>query len=152
MSIVQNFKNIQKELLENMYLYFDECIFTFPHYNDSNGIIAFYPFDTDSTRRHILMNNIFQSLGVVLIQILLKSYFGLNNNSIIKKYDEKIDEIKSKIDRLEYDIIERIQITEILFGSKNFNGLISKTYENYYNDADVIDYFENLISKISKLI
>ena len=87
-----------------MYLYFDECIFTFPHYNDSNGIIAFYPFDTDSTRRHILMNNIFQSLGVVLIQILLKSYFGLNNNSIIKKYDEKIDEIKSEMNQLENNL------------------------------------------------
>lgn len=138
--------------LDSLYLETDECVFTFPHYNNSSGLIKFKMSDSIAYKRHILMNNIFQGLGIVFVQLLFTSYYCMSNELIEEYFEDSVNTISNNIDKSQYDIIERLLINEIILGNSYFNGLIRKNYCDYHCDYNVRSKFELLIKKIKILL
>lgn len=138
--------------MDSLYLETEECVFTFPHYKNSNGLIKFKLTDSIDYKRHILMNNIFQGLGIVLVQLLFKSYYCMNNDFIGEYFEDSVNTISNNIDRSKYELLERLLINEILFGNSTCDGLIEKEYCDLHCDFKVKSKFELLIKKIKILL
>lgn len=143
--------NWKKYILHSLYVHFDEYIFTFPHYLNPDGIVHFKNTDSDNFKRNIIMNNIFQSLGVLFIQLLFGDFYNLNNDMININFDKSINKIKEMIEISEYDILDKKLISEILFGNSTTYGLVSKTYNDYSTNDNVKNMFFNIINKIKEI-
>ena len=127
-----------------------DAIFTFPHLINSDGLIdKLYKLDSRNME-NILLNNIFHSLGVLLIELIFKNDFGLRHNQIKNNYYHSLQLIKKKINSNDaLSTFNKKILLEILFGTNCKHGLINSTYISYYK---VNLEFEDLIKKITKII
>lgn len=138
--------------MKNLYIYYENAIFTFPHFKNSSGVVIInLEKYNDDDIRNVLMNNIFQGLGVTLIEILLKSYFKFTNDLIEIYYDDSVEIVKYKIFNLDISHESKNILLDILFYGNNINPLISKKYSNYKNSNNVELQFENLLNILYKL-
>ena len=147
--------NVQLESSSNKNIYINEiyynkidAIFTFPHLINSNGLIdKLYKLESHNME-NILINNIFHSLGVFLIELIFKSDFGLRHKEIKNNYYQSLQLIKQKINTCNnLSIVNKKLLSDILFGNTCRHGLINSTYISYYK---VNLEFEYLIKKIKK--
>ena len=138
--------------MKNLYIYHENAIFTFPHFKNSCGVVTInLEKNNDNDIRNVLMNNIFQGLGIILIELLFKSYFKFNNDLISIYYDESVETVKNKIFNLNISLESKNILLDILFNGNNINPLISKKYSNYKNSNNVELQFENLLNILHKL-
>jgi len=117
-------------------LIFEGCGFTYPHVKN-NGYIHIDPNSSNEEIRNLLMNNIFQSLGALLIGLYfrdIKTYDEFSHSNISKIRDN-FDKTISKL----RDEIENETIKSILF-----DYLIKEDYTDYNENTVVISTFESL--------
>jgi len=140
----------KKFYIKELYYNKIDAIFTFPHIMNPGGLIDdLYILDSYNMER-ILINNIFHSLGVFLIELIFKSDFGLRHGQIKKNYHNSLQLIKEKINKYdELSIVNKELLLYILFGNESNHGLINSNYISYYK---INLEFDTLIKKISKLI
>ena len=135
---------------------FDEAIFTYPHlknYQISNFLASsdIDKLDKNNIVRDNLINNIFQSLGVLLISLINKgksSYYykyDWNNYKSCNDYGPNKQKI---IDYLNKKFSEKIA-KEI--GYLLFENLITLEFVLYQKDSKVKEMFEKLIRLSTKL-
>lgn len=121
-----------KFILDKLCINLDHAVFTFPHKLNSAGIIDFQPKMKDKEIDHILVNNIFQSLGVFLLELLFNSDFNLRHEVINELFDKSKAKIlhhigyKARLTQYKKDIL-----INILFGGNKTNGLINSEYVDY---------------------
>tara|TARA_B100000524_G_C23645257_1_gene368240 strand:- start:90 stop:1361 length:1272 start_codon:yes stop_codon:yes gene_type:complete len=131
--------------IDSMYFTLDNAIFTFPHFKDFEGDIPY----NNNTFNNVMINNIFQSIGVFIIELLFKSYFKLKFDDIETNFDESINKIREKIfDSQQLSLSNKILLNLLLFGQDNETGLINK---NYMENINYCDKFESIIQKLKIL-
>jgi len=136
-------------IINKMYVTLDCSIFTFPHIMNPDGIINIYPHMKEEEIDITLINNIFHSLGVFLIELICHSDFGLRFSTISKCFRSSKVHIISYIDyKTKLKINQKSLLKEILFGDNIKPGLINNRYINY---PSVIDEFKHIINKVSLL-
>ena len=132
-----------------MYVNLDCSIFTFPHVMNPDGVIDIYPHMKEEEIDMIIINNIFHSLGVFLIELIFRNDFGLRYSTISKCFTTSRAKIKSYIEyKTELKKNQKSLLKEILFGNIIKPGLINNRYIKY---PSVIDEFKNIINNVSLL-
>ena len=132
-------------------IYFNkiEAIFTFPHIMNPDGLIDKIYKLNSPTIENILINNIFHSLGVFLLELFFRSDFKLRHSEIKFNYKTSIDEIKKRINNTSrLSDLNKIVFSEILFGNNKKHGLINDNYISYHK---INLEFEELVGKINRL-
>lgn len=131
--------------IDSMYYILDNAIFTFPHVKDFEGDIEY----NNNNFNNIMINNIFQSIGVFIIELLFKSYFKLKYDDIEKNFNKSINKLRERIfesEKLEFS--NKILLNLLLFGEENEKGLIN---ENYMENINYHNKFELIIEKLKIL-
>lgn len=133
-------------VIDKLNLNLHTAIFTYPHLNNYEGLIEFNPDFDEKTIDKVLLNNIIQSLGVFLLELLFRSYFKFTHNDIKKYYPKNIESVINIIEcyRLSFD--KEILLKNIIFGNSQFSGLIN---ENYINVSNFERYIEDINDKLS---
>ena len=95
---------------------------------------------------HILINNIFQSLGVFLLELLFNFDFNLRHEIIDTLFDKSKDTILKHIDykaRLSHS--KKVILKKILFGNINKIGLINSEYIEYPSFINQLEYINKQV-------
>jgi len=135
-----------KIVVDKLCINLDHAIFTFPHKLNSDGIINFHPKMKDIDIDHILVNNIFQSLGIFLLELLFNSDFDLRHEVINQLFDKSKSKIQYHIHyKSRLSQVKKVILINILFGDGKSIGLINSKYVDYPS-------FINQIESINKQI
>jgi len=135
-----------KIIVDKLCINLDHAVFTFPHKLNSDGIIDFYPKMKNTDIDHILINNIFQSLGVFLLELLFNFDFNLRHEIIDTLFDKSKDTILKHIDykaRLSHS--KKVILKNILFGNINKIGLINSEYIEYPSFINQLEYINKQV-------
>lgn len=144
--VLQN--NVNKEIVDTpLYIIFKEISFTYPHYQQmkktGKGFYSVNPDMNGDEMRSLLMNNIFQSLGILLIGLYFKE---------IEYYKPFIfDEVVTNFDEVKEKVIKSIPPQFPILEEILFDNLIMKEMVNYKNDMTVSNMFEKIIKLCNQI-
>ena len=135
--------------IESLHFNLFSTVFTFPHLKNPEGIIENIHQKENQETNILLLNNMFHSLGILLIELLFKNDFRLRYNDISDHFESSINLIQNRIihdtSLSEY---KKKTLDELLFGNSTSHGLINKDYINY---PRINFEFENIIKKVQIL-
>ena len=135
-----------KFYVDSLNLNLNTAIFTYPHINNYSGLIEFEPDFDVKTIDKILLNNIIQSLGVFLLELLFQSYFNFTHEFVKTGFSRNKEKVFRRIQSNNLlSVDKKILLKQILFGSSEFSGLIN---DNYINIDNFERYIENIIQKL----
>ena len=140
--------------ISELNIIFESAIFTYPHVTTKDGTVSIIGKTNDEIRK-LLMNNIFASLGIMFLALILKEpdnkngylynpFLWKNTNPELKEY---MNTLLEKVDKLDEDIDRINKIKKII------SELITyKIVSEYEHDTYVRDKFEEIINLTKELI